>query len=216
MTQRGRFIVVEGLEGAGKSTAIRTIKQFIEKITDKEIIFTREPGGTRVGEVVRKLVKEKISGEKLDFRTELLLMYAARVQLVEQVIRPALERGDWVIADRFELSTYAYQGGGRGIDISIIDQLSKLCLRGFKPDLLLFLDISPEQGMKRVKRRGKIDRFEQEEISFFARVHQAYHQQIREMENVVIIKASQPLPVVQRAISQHLEKFIEYHGTVPY
>jgi len=216
MKKRGRFIVVEGLEGAGKSTAIKTIKQFIETSTDNRILLTREPGGTRVGEVVRHLVKEKIVGEQLDFRSELLLMYAARVQLVEQVIRPALERGDWVIADRFELSTYAYQGGGRGIDKDIIDQISAICLKGFKPDLLLFLEISPEQGMKRVKRRGKIDRFEQEEISFFSRVDQEYHEQIKKMNNVVTIKASQPLPVVQRTISYHLQQFIEHHGIVKY
>lgn len=216
MAERGRFIVVEGLEGAGKSTAIKTIKHYIETATAHKLILTREPGGTRIGEAVRHLVKEKekIPGEKLDYRSELLLMYAARVQLVEQVIRPALERGDWVIADRFELSTYAYQGGGRGINKSIIEQLSKICLQGFKPDLMLFLDISPEQGMKRVKRRGKIDRFEQEELSFFSRVYLEYHEQIKSMENVAIIKASKPLHIVQTTITEHLQHFIEHYGTI--
>src|SRR5258708_6479514 len=107
MMTPGRFIVVEGLEGAGKSTALTTIKRYlVENAID--VITTREPGGTHVGEITRQLLKESIPSEPLDPRAELLLFYAARVQLIEQVIRPALQRGSWVLADRFELSTFAY------------------------------------------------------------------------------------------------------------
>jgi len=109
---KGHCIVVEGLEGAGKSSAINAIKQFLENLKLK-VVLTREPGGTRVGETIRHLIKEKTVAEPLQPRAELLLMYASRVQLLENIIKPALKLGSWVVADRFELSTWAYQGGGR-------------------------------------------------------------------------------------------------------
>ncbi len=137
MIERGKFIVVEGLEGAGKSTALQTIKRYLERFVP-ELLLTREPGGTRVGEHVRQLLKERVEGEALEPRCELLLFYAARVQLLEQVIRPALSQGTWILADRFELSTFAYQGGGRKLDKHMIQHLSAFCLQGFKPDLILF------------------------------------------------------------------------------
>ena len=123
---RGQFIVVEGLEGAGKTTALQTIRDYLDSKI-QALIVTREPGGTRVGELVRALIKEKVEGEVLDGFTELLLLYAARVQHVTEVIKPALQKGDWVLSDRFELSTIAYQGGGRGIDSKLIDRISDLC-----------------------------------------------------------------------------------------
>jgi dTMP kinase len=202
----GRFIVVEGLEGAGKTTAIQTIRQFIESIP-RPVIVTREPGGTQIGEELRRLIKKTMQNEVLEARSELLLMYAARVQLVEQVIKPALNRGDWVIADRFELSTYAYQGGGRGISTAIIDNLSTICLGTFKPDLIVFLDISPEQGLQRVKKRGEFDRIEQETPIFFNNVYEGYHERIRKMDKVCIIDASSPMEVVQQAIITQLKLF---------
>ena len=122
MTKHGQFIVVEGLEGAGKSTAINTIKAVLNQ-HHYAVLETREPGGTGIGEVIRGLIKEKSLTETLEARSELLLFYAARVQLIEQVIRPTLEKGTWVLADRFELSTFAYQGAGRGLDINFIQQL---------------------------------------------------------------------------------------------
>lgn len=213
MTNRGRFIVVEGLEGAGKSTAIQTIKQYIEGLVP-EILLTREPGGTRVGETIRQLIKERIEDEIIDPRCELLLLYAARVQLVEQVIRPALAKGSWVIADRFELSSFAYQGGGRNLDMKMIGNLSAFCLQEFKPDLILYLDLSPEQGLHRVKIRGETDRMEQETLSFFTRVHEAYHKMIKTMGNVVCIDASQPIEIVQESILTQLKAFVSHHATV--
>ncbi|WED44647.1 dTMP kinase [Legionella cardiaca] len=211
MTKRGRFIVVEGLEGAGKSTAIQTIKEYLESFLP-EILLTREPGGTRVGEIIRKLIKEKINEETLDARAELLLFYAARVQLLEQVIYPALNRGQWVLADRFELSTYAYQGGGRHLDENMISALSSFCLKDFKPDLVIFLDIDPEQGMHRVKQRGATDRMEEEALSFFTDVYNSYHRMIKTMDNVVCIDASQPLEMVQKSIIMQLQTFIAHNA----
>ena len=210
MLNKGSCIVVEGLEGAGKSTAINTIKQFLAGHVP-ELITTREPGGTRVGEAARRLIKESVPAEPVDPRSELLLLYASRVQLLEQVILPALNRGAWVLADRFELSTWAYQGGGRKLDHEMIAHLSLFCLRDFKPDLIIFLDISPQQGLKRVHKRGKADRIEQESLAFFSDVYTSYHEQIKTMDNVVVIDASKPLATVQDSIRSALETYVVTH-----
>ena len=207
MSRKGSFIVVEGLEGAGKSTALDVIKHVLTMHVP-ELVITREPGGTRVGEVARQLIKEIDLTETLDPRAELLLFYAARVQLIERVIRPALDRGAWVLADRFELSTYAYQGGGRKLSSAMIKHLSTFCINDMQPDLIIFLDITPEQGMQRVIARGKTDRIEQESMMFFNAVYDSYHQHIKAMNNVVVIDASKPLPEVQHAIRLALENYM--------
>ncbi|WP_419421059.1 dTMP kinase [Legionella sp. D16C41] len=204
----GQFIVVEGLEGAGKTTAIETIKHYLQDKV-KKVIVTREPGGTYIGEKIRTLIKEAIADEPLDSRSELLLLYAARVQLIQNVIQPALARGEWVIADRFELSTYAYQGGGRGISQAILDSLSEFCLDKLQPNLTIFLDISPKQGLERANSRGQTDRIEQESLSFFNRVYQAYQQKLKLTKKVVIIDASMPLESVQQAICLQLKIFLD-------
>ncbi len=205
MQNKGRFIVIEGLEGAGKSTAISTIKRYLNDL-NIELLTTREPGGTHVGEVARHLIKEP-SSEPLDPRAELLLFYASRVQLIEQIIRPALMDGRWVLADRFELSTLAYQGGGRKLDHAMIHQLSSFCVKNMQPDLIIFLDIKPELGLQRVQKRGKFDRIEQEKLSFFNDVYQSYHHHIKTMDNVVIVDASKPLPVVRNLIRSAIENY---------
>jgi dTMP kinase len=212
MKKRGRFIVVEGLEGAGKSTAIQTINDYLKPFIPS-IIVTREPGGTRLGETVRQLIKEKIENEAMESRAELLLMYAARVQLVEQVIQPALEEGSWVLADRFELSTFAYQGGGRHLDMQMIKTLSEFCLQGFKPDLTIFLDINPDLGLKRAIKRSTADRIEQESLKFFVDVFNGYHEALGKMDNVLCIDASQPMEIVQKSIILHLATFLAYDAT---
>lgn len=141
----GKLIVIEGLEGAGKSTAVDTLVTLLSE-AGISAITTREPGGTEIGEQLRSIIKNPQYKNILDDKSELLLLYTARTQLLEEVIKPALKKGCWVIADRFELSTRAYQGGGRGLNLNVINQLSEFCLDGFKPDLTLYLDISPEQG----------------------------------------------------------------------
>lgn len=206
----GKLIVIEGLEGAGKSTAVNIVIDFLSERNIKTIT-TREPGGTAVGEVLRAIIKNPEYSDVLDDRSELLLMYAARIQLVEQVIKPALRQGYWVIADRFELSTRAYQGGGRELDPKMLNNLSAFCLNGFKPDLTLYLDITPELGMQRAKLRGTFDRIEQQSIDFFHRVHETYIKYIQEDTDISIIDASNPLQEVQCAIQTVLTQFIEHH-----
>jgi len=207
MLNKGSFLVVEGLEGAGKSTAIDVIKQFMASRVS-ELVITREPGGTRVGEAARQLIKEIEPAQPLDPRAELLLFYAARIQLIELVIRPTINRGAWVLADRFELSTLAYQGGGRKLSSTMIKDLSTFCIDDMQPDLIIFLDITPEQGMQRVIARGKIDRIEQESMVFFNAVYDSYHQHIKTMKNVVVIDASKPLSDVAHAIRAALENYM--------
>ncbi|USQ12902.1 dTMP kinase [Legionella lytica] len=204
----GKLIVIEGLEGAGKSTAVNTIIEFLTRL-DIKTITTREPGGTVIGEVLREVIKNPEYKDVLDDKSELLLLYTARIQLLEQVIKPALKQGTWVIADRFELSTMAYQGGGRGLDQVMIERLSAFALDGFKPDLTLYLDISPEEGMQRVRSRGAFDRIEQQSIDFFNRVHDSYLHHVQKNPNAITIDASLPLPVVQQAIQDALHTFIE-------
>ena len=211
MVERGRFIVVEGLEGAGKSTALSTIKRFLSPLVP-ELVTTREPGGTRVGEAARQLIKTKNPDEPLDARAELLLFYAARVQLVERVIRPALDRGAWVLADRFELSTFAYQGGGRKLDPDIINTLSAFCVQGLKPDLTIFLDLTPEEGLARVLKRGKMDRIEEESKLFFDAVYSSYHAHLATMDAVIKIDATKPLGSVQNVIRRSLEQYMAIHA----
>lgn len=212
MSGLGRFIVVEGLEGAGKSTAVKTITQFLEKNVD-DFITTREPGGTVVGEAIRQLIKHTSSEEPLEASAELLLLYASRVQLVERVIKPALNEGRWVLADRFELSTFAYQGGGRGIDKQVIEKLSVFCLNGFEPDLIFFMDVSPTLGLSRVHQRGQADRIEKEPMDFFYKVYDAYHEVIKNMKQVVVIDANQPQALVQQAIIDALTRYLK-QGTL--
>lgn len=205
---RGKLIVIEGLEGAGKTTAINTVLAFLSE-QQQQAITTREPGGTLIGEQLRSIIKNTDYQLTLDDRSELLLMYAARIQLIEEVIKPALNKGLWVVADRFELSTFAYQGGGRGIDLSFLKQLSAFSMRGFKPDLTLYLDISPELGMQRARVRGEFDRIEAQAMDFFHRVHEAYIQEVRGDADAVTIHANQPLDAVSQSIRTALARFIE-------
>lgn len=212
MNKLGKFIVVEGLEGAGKTSVIQIIKQYLEKFSINAIV-TREPGGTRIGEMIRKIIKEK-SDEGIDPYCELLLFYAARTQLFKQVIEPALQRGTWVLADRFELSTFAYQGGGRQLDLRKIATISKICLNNVKPNLIFFLDLTPEQGLYRAMQRNQqLDRIEQESSTFFHNVYKTYKRLIATMDNVCCIDASKPLKIVQEKILQELKAFNEREHT---
>lgn len=204
----GKFVVVEGLEGAGKSTAICTVKQVLTELVGAEMIDTREPGGTPLGEALRQLVKHPNFKEPVCREAELLMIYASRVQLVEQVIKPALERGCWVIGDRHDLSSHAYQGGGRGIDLKQIQALRDMVLGDFYPDLTLYLDIEPSVGLERARSRGELDRIEQEAIDFFHRSRATYLQKAAENEQIITIDAMQPLAAVQQDIRQALSQWL--------
>ena len=205
--KKAQFIVIEGLEGAGKSTAVNFVKRWLLDHGIEKILTTREPGGTPLAESIRKLVKSVHHTEQVTSQTELLLMYAARSQLVSEVIKPALAKGEWVICDRFYWSTFAYQGGGRNIPMDIILPIHKATLGDFTPHITLYMDIDPVIGMQRVRQRGALDRFEQQEADFFQRVHQSYLTFAKTEKTFKTINAQQTLAQVQQEIAKVLERY---------
>jgi dTMP kinase len=199
MKPTGRFISVEGGEGAGKSTNIAFVRDLLLE-AGISVVVTREPGGTPFAEEIRALLL-KPRTEPVSDMTELLLMFAARVQHCEQLIKPALARGDWVLCDRFSDATLAYQGAGRGIAIDRILALKSMLLQGFEPDLTLLLDVPVASGLARVAERGAKDRFETESEGFFSRVRNCYLQLARAQPGRFrVVDASQSIAVVQSAI----------------
>lgn len=201
---QGRFVVIEGLEGAGKTTAIQTVYQWLCD-QGHHVVQTREPGGTPLAEQIRTLVKS-VQQEQVSAVTELLLMYAARAQLLHNVINPALTRGDWVLADRHDLSSRAYQGGGRLIPDAVLDPIRQLVLGELRPDLTLYLDIDPVIGLQRARARGELDRIEQEQLGFFQRARAKYLAVAATEPNIVVIDAAKPLADVQQQLRQALEQ----------
>ncbi|MDB3972049.1 dTMP kinase [Candidatus Thioglobus sp.] len=170
--QKGKFITIDGVEGAGKSTQIKFICDYLEA-KGINVVLTREPGGTDLGEKIRELLLSTTT-KSMHSDSELLLMFAARNEHIHHKIIPALEKGDWVLSDRFTDASYAYQGGGRGLDIERIEHLENWVLKNFTPDMTLLLDIPVDLGMSRVESRGEKDRIELEDLDFFERVRQAY------------------------------------------
>lgn len=205
--KQAQFIVVEGLEGAGKSTAIQAVLDKLNSLGVSSIVNTREPGGTLLAEKMRALVKEEHGDEILQDTTELLLMYAARVQLVENVIKPALRSGSWVVGDRHDMSSQAYQGGGRQIPIETMNSLKSISLGSFKPDLTLYLDIDPRLGLERARGRGELDRIEKMDISFFERARAKYLDIANSDPSILIIDASQSIEEVRHDIEQQLNRW---------
>ncbi|BBN81889.1 thymidylate kinase [Pseudoalteromonas sp. A25] len=200
-----KFIVIEGLEGAGKSTAMAICQQFLQQ-HKVDFVQTREPGGTALAESLRSLIKQQHE-ELVASETELLLMYAARAQLLHNVIRPALTQGKWVLGDRHDMSSQAYQGGGRGLPADTLKALSNIVLQGLKPDLTIYLDIPPSVGLARAKGRGELDRIELEALSFFERTRARYLQLAQADEQCVVINADQTIEKVHADILVALEQF---------
>lgn len=205
---KANFIVVEGLEGAGKSTAIKTVLDTLKAAGIENIVNTREPGGTPLAEKMRALVKEEHEGEDLKDMTELLLLYAARVQLVENVIKPALANDQWVVGDRHDLSSQAYQGGGRQIDASLMKNLRDTTLGEFKPAFTLYMDIDPRVGLERARGRGELDRIEKMDISFFERTRERYLELANADDSIVIINAEQSIEDVAKDIKAALNEWL--------
>ncbi|WP_267248531.1 dTMP kinase [Yersinia sp. Marseille-Q5920] len=208
-----KFIVIEGLEGAGKSTARDTVVATLHAQGINDIVFTREPGGTPLAEKLRDLIKQGIDGEVLTDKAEVLMLYAARVQLVENVIKPALARGSWVVGDRHDLSSQAYQGGGRGIDSNLMTSLRDTVLGEFRPDLTLYLDLPPVIGLARARARGELDRIEQESLAFFERTRARYLELAAADSSIKTIDASQPLEQVSESISRVLKQWLTRRET---
>jgi dTMP kinase len=201
----GRFITLEGIEGVGKSTNVNFIADYFRAQGDV-VHITREPGGTDIGERIRNLILET-PGDGLSDLGELLLMFAARAEHMAGLIRPALERGETVVCDRFIDASFAYQGGGRGLDTGVIASLCDIVLGKLRPELTILLDAPTEVSAERIAGRGWQDRFEQERAEFFDRVRLAYLGIAgREPDRVRIIDASQPLVQVQAAIRAELER----------
>ncbi|SIT10690.1 dTMP kinase [Neptunomonas antarctica] len=203
IVKKGCFISIEGTEGVGKSTNVAFIRQFV---ADKGISLrlTREPGGTPLAEEIRELLL-KPREEIVSDDAEILLVFAARAQHVDRVIKPALANGEWILSDRFTDATFAYQGAGRGISWDRIQQLEQYVLADLRPDLTILLDLPVEVGMARVMQRGAPDRFEQEKLAFFDKVRQGYHRRLRaEPDRFALIDATQSLDHVQQQIAQAL------------
>jgi dTMP kinase len=206
-----RFITLEGIEGAGKSTVAHHVVEWLQARGHK-VLLTREPGGTALAERVRAIVLER-GGENLTAATETLLMFAARGIHVENLIRPALARGEWVVCDRFTDATRAYQGNGRGVSRALIEELAQAVHAQLAPDCTLLLDLPVSVGLARSKRRtgdAPADRFEVEPAQFFERVRAAYLELARrEPQRIRVIDAAQELREVHRQIEAALQTLIE-------
>lgn len=199
-----KFITLEGGEGVGKTTQIAAVCEFLER-RGISVTATREPGGTPVGEQIRGIL---LGNHAIAAETELLLLFAARAQHIQDVIRPALARGHWVVCDRFTDASFAYQGGGRGVDPGMIAALQDHVQRDLQPDLTLLLDAPVEVGLARARRRGPADRFEQETVAFFQRVRASYLDlAARWPERIQVVDASGPPEQVRAALLAALERF---------
>ncbi|WP_225085010.1 dTMP kinase [Pectobacterium colocasium] len=210
-----KFIVIEGLEGAGKTTARDIVVETLRSHGVKEVVFTREPGGTPLAEKLRELIKQGMTDEKVTDKAEVLMLYAARVQLVDNVIKPALANGQWVIGDRHDLSSQAYQGGGRGIDQQLLRSLRDTVLGEFRPDLTLYLDLPPAIGLQRARQRGELDRIEQESLAFFERTRSRYQELAAEDDSILTIDASQSIDAVSADIQAALQQWLQQQGLSP-
>ena len=202
----GKFITIEGIEGAGKSTNLSSIEKVLNDF-DISYIVTREPGGTAVGEELRSVLLKNES-INISGQTELLLMFASRMQHINDVIKPALKLNKWVICDRFTDASYAYQGYGRQLNLSFISSLENLVHPDLQPDLTLILDVPVHIAMGRVHDRGNLDRFEQEDVAFFNRVRAGYKEIAKNnIDRCREIDASKDLAEVQAEVMQIIRDF---------
>ncbi len=207
---RGKFITLEGSEGVGKTTNLEFVYRYLES-AGIESVQTREPGGTPLAEELREILLA-VREETMSAQAELLMMFAARSQHLDQVIEPHLAAGRWVICDRFTDATYAYQGGGRGVDEDQIAALEALVHGDLQPDLTLYLDLAPEIASQRIAQR-KADRFELEKRAFFERVRASYLNRAERYKRFAVIDASVTLAEVQNRIAEVLQRLIDSNGS---
>jgi len=207
MAKMSKFITFEGVDGAGKSTHLAWFADALRQ-RGHDVIVTREPGGTPLGEQLREI----LLNQPMNIGTEALLMFAARLEHIEQVIKPALSAGKWVISDRFSDASFAYQGGGRGLDWGKLSQLEQWVHPDLQPDLTLFFDVPVEVARQRLRSpdnarpgNASLDRFEQEQADFFERVRAGYHKRVRQNpQRYIVIDAAQPMD----SVKQRLEEII--------
>ena len=212
MTRSGRFIVLEGIEGAGKSSHAALVRELIES-AGHVAELTREPGGTPLAEAIRELLLHAREGDGMPAMTELLLMFAARAAHLEQRIRPALQQGRWVISDRFTDASYAYQGAGRGIAAERIAEIEAAVQGGLRPDLVLLFDVPPETGLARARRRSGADRFESEQLEFFGRARACYlDRAAAEPRRYRVLDAAAPLADVQAELRRVMKEWLTQHA----
>ncbi len=204
---RGKFITIEGIEGVGKSTNLALIESLVSDL-GQGVLVTREPGGTMTGERIRSILLDK-DEQNMTAMTELLLMFAARRQHVDQVIEPALTAGTWVISDRFTDSSYAYQGGGRELGMETVSALEDFVLGDFRPDLTIVLDLDVSTGLTRATSNASPDRFESEQREFFERVRKVFLDRASG-DRYRVVDTSQSIEAVQSEISRIITTF--YHG----
>jgi dTMP kinase len=202
----GKFITLEGIDGAGKSTQLTWIVELLQRGGVQPVV-TREPGGTPLGERVRALLLDKSMA--MHAETEALLMFAARREHLDKVILPALAQGKWIISDRFTDASFAYQGGGRGLDTGKLEILEHWVQGSLQPDLTLYFDVPVEVGQQRIRQIKDADRFEQEQASFFQRVRNAYLDRARQFPGRIhIIDSSRPLTEVKAAAGQTVQQLL--------
>ena len=201
---KGKFITIDGVEGAGKSTQIDLICSYLHQ-KGIEVVRTREPGGTAVGEKIRSVLLD-VENQEMHSDTELLLMFSSRNELIQNKIIPALNEGFWVVSDRFTDASFAYQGGGRMLNLDRIDKLADWVIGDFKPDLTLFLDVSVEVGMERIESRAAKDRIELEERAFFERVRSVFVSRSEAFpDRIKLIDANDSVEGIQSKIRAYID-----------
>jgi len=201
---KGKFITIDGVEGSGKSTQIDLICSYLQR-KGIEVVRTREPGGTDLGEKIRSLLLD-VDNKEMHSDTELLLMFSSRNELIQNKIIPALNKGSWVVSDRFTDASFAYQGGGRMLDLNRISKLESWVLGEFQPNLTLFLDVSVDVGMQRVEARAAKDRIELEERAFFERVRSVFIDRSKSYpERIKLIDASGSISEIHNNIKLFLD-----------
>lgn len=206
-SRRGQFITIEGIEGVGKSTLINHLQKYLHQKTIP-LLVTREPGGTPIAEEIRQLILSPHL-ESLCQETELLLLFASRAQHLAKVIMPTLQQGLWILSDRFTDASYAYQGGGRGIEFAQIERLEQWVQNDFQPDLTILLHAPVELALKRAKNRSAPDRIEAEDAQFFTRAQDVYLQRAKQFpKRFRLLDASQPLAIVQQQLENIIDEFL--------
>lgn len=207
----GVFLTLEGLEGTGKTTNLAFITELLQQ-AGVDVLVTREPGGTPLGEALRDVLLNR-HDVQIDAMAELLMMFAARAQHIEQVIKPALAEGRWVVSDRFTEASFAYQGAGRQLGAEAVATLEALVQGQLQPDLTLLLDIDPELGLRRASKTGAPDRIEQAGLAFFERVRAGYLARAEQFpQRFCLLDAAKPLDVVQSGLSAALNQLLQSKG----